>query len=747
MKYLFTFLFLMSLSIHAQCGQYAQIKNERLSHVRFWNEQNGFVIGGASLLTTTNGGISWSAHDVRDFQRLTVNPLNEAQILNANKAIIVGDDGIILKTEDQGLTWQRDIVRLGGVFDYKDVHFTNENIGYITGNYFNSANQEQIFLYKTTDGGDTWSEILLTFPSTTTERIVNEIYFINENVGYMSTLGAFSGMFKTTDGGDNWVDIDPEFDGFYTNFHFSNDQIGYAMAGDTVIRTNDGGDSWTELSLISEIGFSFYNNYLYLNESNYGQTRRYNLSSSNIESVEVGIHGLKRDTFFVNNTVGYAVGQKEPSTPSLGRFILKTVDGGNTWTILDGIGTIESGTSGNANNFSKMADNEFIYSYTTSQYGTGSYIFKSSDNAVSWQLIKQYDDVIGETLLVGENYISFIRPSNPDNAADNMIFSESTDGGETWQDITEIDAQILSPFNTNQQISVNEIFSSNFSDLRYSNDKGQTWQTITIPAGYELWDYQFIDDQTGYITLQDFSITKTTFFKTENRGVTWEEIISFTGEDSFPGYNFKVTSGNKLVIYPSQNTGMLYLYENNSVTEKPFDFYTAKFQIINETTFILVNNDFELFISYDNGDNWVQRFFINTDYVIPEIYVESEESIFLWKYNYIEQLKNYYPNPPDVIKGQTSVQVGQSYAYDVPLNLFTYLEWDATDGLITTNINNNAVRATVRWLSPGIHYVRARYVNECGPSEYAELQVNVAPLNIDNDTFLITTTSETCLET
>ena len=92
--------FLIFYNSYSQCGQYIENKLSALSDVRFWDENNGFVIGGSSLLTTNNGGVSWETYKLPHYQGFYYNPLNDVELIDSNKAFVFGADGIILFTEN-----------------------------------------------------------------------------------------------------------------------------------------------------------------------------------------------------------------------------------------------------------------------------------------------------------------------------------------------------------------------------------------------------------------------------------------------------------------------------------------------------------------------------------------------------------------------------------------------------------------------------------------------------------------------
>ena len=153
----------------------------------FINETVGFAISNfGAIIKTTDGGYSWEQ---------LLSPINfflsKIQFADSQTGYIIGGDdtgGYILKTVDAGQTWQLinlntpDKGRPTGMF------FLNNTTGFISG--------KKLFR-KTTDGGETWSEVM----GAVSENI-NDVSFKNADEGYaVSDNGKY---FKSVDGGNTW---------------------------------------------------------------------------------------------------------------------------------------------------------------------------------------------------------------------------------------------------------------------------------------------------------------------------------------------------------------------------------------------------------------------------------------------------------------------------------------------------------------------------------------------------------------
>ncbi|MBI3653925.1 MAG: hypothetical protein HY231_23080 [Acidobacteria bacterium] len=104
-------------------------------------------------------------------------------------------------------------------------------------------------LYKTTDGGVTWTK----YQSKTPELTFDSIFFVDDNNGWVA--GHSGRLAKTTDGGKTWtkmVDIKAEYK--MRDLFFSDKNHGYAV-GDkgAILYTADGGESWAVETPMAEV--------------------------------------------------------------------------------------------------------------------------------------------------------------------------------------------------------------------------------------------------------------------------------------------------------------------------------------------------------------------------------------------------------------------------------------------------------------------------------------------------------------
>jgi photosystem II stability/assembly factor-like uncharacterized protein len=135
---------------------------------------------------------------------------------NCIRGNIMPGDGVY-KSTDAGKTWAHVGFRDVDAISKIRIHPTNPNIVYVAafGLYYGPSEERGVF--KSTDGGKTWKRTLFKDPRTGAADLVLDAN--NPNVIYaalweayrieyqMSSGGPGSGMYKSTDGGETWTEI------------------------------------------------------------------------------------------------------------------------------------------------------------------------------------------------------------------------------------------------------------------------------------------------------------------------------------------------------------------------------------------------------------------------------------------------------------------------------------------------------------------------------------------------------------
>ena len=180
-----------------------------------------------TIIKTIDGGETWQQKESG-----TAKGLNRIQFTSPNIGYIIGDMKTVLKTVDGGETWFS--TDTTPTENFNGLFVVDENIVFIYNHYT---------LFKSIDGGSSWSDYTLGFFSH------DGIQFFNE---YKGLLSSSSGIMFTDDGGITW-----EQRGGYSPFHFLDENIGFYHNGG-LFKTIDGGYNFTQLGGSEWIGALSY---------------------------------------------------------------------------------------------------------------------------------------------------------------------------------------------------------------------------------------------------------------------------------------------------------------------------------------------------------------------------------------------------------------------------------------------------------------------------------------------------------
>lgn len=115
-----------------------------------------------------------------------------------------------------------------------DLEFINQNIGFCVG-------QDLYFpqLWKTTDGGNTWS--IITIDGVNAHNL-GTLYFLDSLHGW----AAGDWLYKTVDGGDSWTMLAGPFFDEFSDIQFSTPDIGWYTGFFGINKTTNGGSTWIQ---------------------------------------------------------------------------------------------------------------------------------------------------------------------------------------------------------------------------------------------------------------------------------------------------------------------------------------------------------------------------------------------------------------------------------------------------------------------------------------------------------------------
>jgi hypothetical protein len=210
--------------------------NGNLRTVHFVNESVGWVSDGERIYSTLDGGLSWSALNLRipagsKIEKIQCLSENLCWVLSQNRG-----SGNILdyktrhyqlsKTNDGGKNWTVQNENKTVVID--NVYFADERNGWLVGTKFaGNPISYTYFALSTKDGGSNWEDISQNISKIVAEEInespnaINDqlLGIVSSNNGEAKVITARNRILKTSDSGMNWINLVTLKD-FYTQVSF-----------------------------------------------------------------------------------------------------------------------------------------------------------------------------------------------------------------------------------------------------------------------------------------------------------------------------------------------------------------------------------------------------------------------------------------------------------------------------------------------------------------------------------------------
>src|SRR4030095_570021 len=323
------------------------------------------------------------------------------------------------------------------------------------------------FLYKSTNGGSTWSAL----PITVTGPAVTFIWYSVDKIG--STLvisGDYGVVAKSTDGGTTW----------------SSNSTLYSTALMYDVQTLPNSPKvWV-------VGRPF--------TTTTKQIFYSSNSGANWTTYDLGITGDFFSISMINQNTGYISGQNSK--------VLKTTNGGQNWIMK---------TNPSGSNYS-LYTTEFLNEntgFTFVNFATvaGGNVFKTTDGGDNWT---QYstggtsENIYAADMVdVNTGYCCY----NPSNRP----VYKTTNGGVNWAPLT---TGLTGSIRDVAAVTADIVYvgqTSGTQRMAKTTDGGSTWSLLTLPVAVDIASIDFKDANTGYVC----GNLTTAICKTTDGGTTW----------------------------------------------------------------------------------------------------------------------------------------------------------------------------------------------------------------------------------
>ena len=541
---------------------------------------SGDSYAGTGIYKSTDGGSSWTHLGLESsyhIGRIVVNPLNPQVVYVAacGKLFGTNPERGVYKSTDGGSSWEQKL------FVSDSTACIDVAINPVSPDTVYAAMWERERLaqwrkvggltsriYRSTDGGDSWSQLTSGLPanSTTVGRIGISVSASSPNIVYAiysNDPGDFMGVYKSTNYGTSWSRVnDGALSGFLGGFgwYFGNIRVDPTepnrvfVLGVDLYRSTNGGSSW------SNVGYSIHVDHHAMFISPLDHNRIYSGCDG----------GVNLST---NGGTAWSTCTNQPST----QFYAITLDQLNPQRLYGG--TQDNGTlrtlSGAPNGWEQIFGGDGFYCivdftnsnviYAEYQYG---YLLKSTDLGYSWNYVMD-----------GINYSAdrhnWCTPVAMDPMNHNILYYGSnrlyrtTSGGSSWTavsgDLTNGPGSGNLTYGT---ITTIEVAPSNHNLVYVGTDDANVWVTTNSGGNWtqinsglpNRWVTRVTadpySDSIAYVTLSGYRDDSPLphIYRTSNRGSSWQSISSNLPEA--PINDVLVDSINPSVLYVGSDVGV-----------------------------------------------------------------------------------------------------------------------------------------------------------------------------------------------
>ncbi|OPG16084.1 WD40/YVTN/BNR-like repeat-containing protein [Ferroacidibacillus organovorans] len=334
-----------SKSSHHSHAGHKNVANVDVSSIDMVNKKIGWMTTPDAVFHTINGGASWinvSPHDISTWNMIA------AECINAQSAwIAMSTNGAVIQifhTHNGGRTWMKNQFQY---VQFLNIHFINENTGWLTLLRGSEMMHESIEILKTKNGGIYWSQAAKTSQNNRPGRIPfagdkTGSYFLNSRIGWVTGYTPENGvlyLYRTVDRGLIWNIQDikvprlysmDQFISYPPKFFSKQNGILPVLANNTALlfyRTKNSGASWEPTKSIpmgsSQVVWDFVDARFGLVTNNKGifETMDGGQSWSKITS-NISFSNVKQ-LDFISHQEGWAV--------MMNGKLYKTTDGGRFW--------------------------------------------------------------------------------------------------------------------------------------------------------------------------------------------------------------------------------------------------------------------------------------------------------------------------------------------------------------------------------------------------------------------------------
>lgn len=213
---------------------------------------------------------------------------------------------------------------------------------------------------------------------------------------------------------------------------------------------------------------------------------------------------------------------------------------------------------------------------------------------------KAKDDYMGFSAHPTDPNIFFT--SGHPSSGGNIGFQKSTDGGQTWQKISDgVNGPVDFHTMAVSQADPNTVYGVYRGQLQRSNDEGKTWEAISTDIGNII---TLTTNATNKDTV--YAGTADGMYTSQNRGQSWSKVGALGGAVTVISVN--PNASQEMIAY-TQNQGFVQSKDGGNTWDKVGSYNgTLVIQLAydpqNPSVLYLINQSLEIHKSTDGGETW-----------------------------------------------------------------------------------------------------------------------------------------------